>query len=76
MSDDTRYALATVHVFIALRRIVVALIFLQKKPPGPIPYLANIGDPLNRAKDLIYITNVGLDSYAMQLFLSLVTLYS
>lgn len=68
MSNETRYALATVHVFIALRRIVVALIFLQNKPPGPIPYLANIGDPLNRAKDLIYITNVGLDPSAMQLF--------
>lgn len=53
-----RYSLATAHVFIALRRLVIALIDLQNKPPGPIFYLANIGDNLNRVKDLIYITNV------------------
>ncbi|KAI5117636.1 hypothetical protein M0805_008443 [Coniferiporia weirii] len=54
------YSLATAHVFIALRRIVIALIDLRGKPPGPIAYLADIGDNLNRVKDLIYITNLVL----------------
>ncbi|KAI5117635.1 hypothetical protein M0805_008442 [Coniferiporia weirii] len=54
------YALATAHVFISLRRTVVALIDLQRKPFGPITYLANISDNLNRVKDLMYITNIVL----------------
>ncbi|KAI5117637.1 hypothetical protein M0805_008444 [Coniferiporia weirii] len=54
------YSLATAHIFIALRRIVIALIDLQGKRPGPVAYLADIGDNLNRVKDLIYITNLVL----------------
>ncbi|KAH8110286.1 hypothetical protein DFH11DRAFT_798201 [Phellopilus nigrolimitatus] len=54
------YSLATTHVFIALRRMIIALILRRNTPSGPIAYLADIGDSLNRAKDLIYITNLVL----------------
>ncbi|KAH8116298.1 hypothetical protein DFH11DRAFT_1828069 [Phellopilus nigrolimitatus] len=52
------YCLATAHIFMALRRIILALIILRDVPPGPQAYLFNIGDHLNRVKDIIYITNL------------------
>lgn len=70
-SDDERrqrYALATAHVFLALTRIIIALIRLRNTPPGPIAYLSDIGVPLNRAKDLIYITNVCCSSESPLIF--------
>jgi len=51
------WILATVHLSIGLRRLIEAFILL---PPdsslGSIGYLANIGEPLNRNKDMLYIT--------------------
>ncbi|VDB92606.1 unnamed protein product [Peniophora sp. CBMAI 1063] len=50
------YALSTAHVAIALRRLVVGFVDIQG--PGTIPYFADIGAPLNKAKDLIYTTSM------------------
>ena len=47
-------------MYLALTRIIIALIRLRETPPGPVAYLADKGVPLNRAKDLIYIANVCL----------------
>ncbi|KAI0800108.1 hypothetical protein C8Q74DRAFT_1190712 [Fomes fomentarius] len=51
------YLLATVHMALALVRLVEGFI-LYRDTIGPILYLANISTRLNMAKDYIYITNL------------------
>jgi len=50
------YTLATVHISFILARLIQAFIINVDKEGGAILYLANIGDPLNRAKDMVYIS--------------------
>ncbi|TCD70032.1 hypothetical protein EIP91_005284 [Steccherinum ochraceum] len=55
------YSLATAHISIALYRLVQAFIFhVNDGPEGAILYLANIAVPINRSKDMIYITTIWL----------------
>ncbi|KAI0345458.1 hypothetical protein BDW22DRAFT_1426156 [Trametopsis cervina] len=50
------YALSTVHVSLALQRLITGFVTIQG--PGTILYFADIGQPLNRGKDMIYITSM------------------
>lgn len=52
-----RYLLATVHMSLALVRLVQGFIKFRDTI-GPVLYFANISVRLNMAKDYIYITNV------------------
>jgi hypothetical protein len=47
-----------VHISLILARLIQAFIVHVDKEGGAILYLANIGDPLNRAKDMVYISLV------------------
>ncbi|KDR69694.1 hypothetical protein GALMADRAFT_145406 [Galerina marginata CBS 339.88] len=49
------YILATVHISLVLARLVQAFI-VHVNDEGAIMYLADIGAPLNRAKDMIYVS--------------------
>ncbi|KAJ3805131.1 hypothetical protein F5876DRAFT_19628, partial [Lentinula aff. lateritia] len=53
-----RYTLSTVHISLVLTRIIEAFIVHVGDDGGAISYLANIGLPLNRSKDMIYVTTV------------------
>ncbi|KAI0083054.1 hypothetical protein BDY19DRAFT_981050 [Irpex rosettiformis] len=52
----TLYCLSTVHAALELRRLVVGLIQIQG--PGTVFYFGDIGQPLNRGKDLLYVTSM------------------
>jgi len=51
--------LATVHIACILARLIQAFIFHVNDAGGASFYLADIGNHLNRSKDMIYITLVG-----------------
>lgn len=51
-----RYALSTTHIGLALKRLITG--FIVNQGPATLPYFANIGLPLNRDKDMIYIHSV------------------
>ncbi|RDX44602.1 hypothetical protein OH76DRAFT_1093039 [Lentinus brumalis] len=53
------YILATVHMALALVRLIQGFI-LYRDTIGTIPYFANISVRLNMAKDCIYITNLAM----------------
>ncbi|KAI0718522.1 hypothetical protein C8T65DRAFT_570474 [Cerioporus squamosus] len=53
------YILATVHMALALVRLIQGFI-LYRDTIGPIPYFANISVRLNMGKDYIYITNLAM----------------
>ena len=53
-----RYILATSHISIILVRIINAFIDNGGQPLGATLYLANIAEPINRSKDMIYISMV------------------
>jgi hypothetical protein len=53
-----RYILATSHISIILVRIINAFIYNGGKPLGATMYLANIAEPINRSKDMIYVSLV------------------
>jgi hypothetical protein len=53
-----RYMLATSHISIILVRIINAFIYNGGKPLGATLYLANIAEPINRSKDMIYVSLV------------------
>jgi gamma-glutamyl-gamma-aminobutyrate hydrolase PuuD len=53
-----RYILATAHISIILVRIINAFIIHGGKPLGATLYLANIAEPINRSKDMIYVSLV------------------
>ncbi|RPD54257.1 hypothetical protein L227DRAFT_580694 [Lentinus tigrinus ALCF2SS1-6] len=55
----TLYILATVHMALALVRLIQGFI-LFRDTIGTIPYFANISVRLNMAKDYIYITNLAI----------------
>ncbi|KAJ3872175.1 hypothetical protein F5051DRAFT_481535 [Lentinula edodes] len=52
------YTLSTVHISLVLTRIIEAFIVHVGDDGGAISYLANIGLPLNRSKDMIYVTTI------------------
>ncbi|TCD68133.1 hypothetical protein EIP91_011498 [Steccherinum ochraceum] len=57
------YCLATAHIGLALTRLIEAFIIHAHDPSsgadtGAILYLANIAIPINRSKDMIYITTI------------------
>jgi len=54
------YILATAHVSLVLVRLINAFIFNGDTPDGAIIYLANIAIPVNRSKDMIYVTLIVL----------------
>ena len=60
MTLGVRYALATTHISIVLARTIAAFIVHVNDDGGAIAYLADIGQPLNRSKDMIYVTLVSL----------------
>ncbi|PFH47752.1 hypothetical protein AMATHDRAFT_50073 [Amanita thiersii Skay4041] len=49
------WILATVHISMALRRLITAFIL---DPADAIPYLSDIQQPINRVKDIFYITTI------------------
>jgi len=51
--------LATVHIACILARLIHAFIFHVNDAGGASLYLADIGNLLNRSKDMVYITLVG-----------------
>ncbi|KAJ3563353.1 hypothetical protein NP233_g8994 [Leucocoprinus birnbaumii] len=53
------YGLATTHVSLTLVRNIEAFI-VHVQNPGPVLYLADIGQGINRSKDMIYITEIVL----------------
>jgi hypothetical protein len=53
-----RYILATTHISIILVRIINAFIVNGGQPLGATLYLANIAEPINRSKDMIYVSFV------------------
>ena len=53
-----RYILSTVHISIVLARLIQAFIVHVNDEGGAILYLADIGAPLNRAKDMVYVSVV------------------
>ncbi|KAI0310796.1 hypothetical protein OF83DRAFT_1178188 [Amylostereum chailletii] len=50
------YGLSTAHISLALRRLIIG--FIDNQGPSTLPYFADIGLPLNRAKDLLYINSM------------------
>ncbi|KAF8509049.1 hypothetical protein JB92DRAFT_2814410 [Gautieria morchelliformis] len=54
------YGLATAHISCVLARIIQAFIVHINDEGGAILYLADIGQPLNRSKDMIYVTMIVL----------------
>jgi hypothetical protein len=51
------YTLATAHISLVLERILYAFIIAAKEAPdGAIFYLADIAEPINRSKDMIYVS--------------------
>jgi len=53
-----RYSLATAHIGCVLARLIQGFIVHVNDVGGPIMYFADIAKPLNRSKDMIYITLV------------------
>jgi len=49
------YILATVHISLVLARLIQAFI-VHVNDEGAVMYLADIGAPLNRAKDMVYVS--------------------
>lgn len=54
------YVLATAHIALVLSRLIQAFIVHVNDDGGAILYLADISQPLNRSKDMIYITLIVL----------------
>ena len=52
--------LATAHISLVLSRLIQAFVVHVNDDGGAIIYLADIAQPLNRSKDMIYITLVRL----------------
>jgi len=59
------YLLATVHVSITLARNIEAFIKHITDEGGAVLYLADIGQPLNRSKDMIYVTLIVLADFVL-----------
>ncbi|KAI0029799.1 hypothetical protein K488DRAFT_88395 [Vararia minispora EC-137] len=55
MAACTLYGLSTAHVSLALRRLIIGFVDIQG--PDTIAYFADIAAPINRAKDVIYVTS-------------------
>ncbi|KAH8101903.1 hypothetical protein BXZ70DRAFT_84752 [Cristinia sonorae] len=53
------WSLATTHIAFILSRLIEAFI-VHVNEEGAVMYLADIGRPLNRAKDMVYITTIVL----------------
>ncbi|PFH47751.1 hypothetical protein AMATHDRAFT_66975 [Amanita thiersii Skay4041] len=49
------WILATVHISLAFRRLITAFIL---EPANAIRYLGDISQPINRVKDIFYITSI------------------
>ncbi|KAI0072735.1 hypothetical protein K474DRAFT_1667460 [Panus rudis PR-1116 ss-1] len=55
------YCLATAHIsFVVIRLIQAFIVHVNDADQGAIMYLADIGQPLNRSKDMVYITSIWL----------------
>ncbi|PAV19446.1 hypothetical protein PNOK_0438000 [Pyrrhoderma noxium] len=54
------YVLATAHISLVLSRLIQAFVVHVNDDGGAIIYLADIAQPLNRSKDMIYITLIVL----------------
>ena len=58
---EFRYCLSTAHIGLVLARLIQGFIVHVNDEGGSILYFADIGQPLNRSKDMIYISVVRLD---------------
>jgi len=56
-----RYCLATAHIGLVLARLIQGFIVHVNDEGGAILYLADAAQPLNRSKDMIYISVVRHD---------------
>jgi len=63
-----RYMLATVHIACVLARLIQGFIVHVNDDGGATYYFADIGNHLNRSKDMIYITLVRFVSRAINNF--------